>query len=188
MKRNENRKHVRRAIALLFSAMFLLAIALMCTVQAEEAADEQVTVKLENADPARVCSVYDIEAAEAGQVNDAIEDDMDLLAKLVWGEARGENAEEQSKVVWCVLNRCDDAAFPDTIRDVVTQDKPVRQFSGYNASNPVDESIRDICIEVWNQYCAEQRGETVYRTLGREFMYFHAAGGDNLFATDWQTE
>ena len=62
------------------------------------------------------------------------EAEAELLARTVWGEARGCGTEQQAAVVWCVLNRVDSERFPDSIAAVVTQPS---QFFGYSASNPV---------------------------------------------------
>ena len=39
-------------------------------------------------------------------------EDADLIAKTVWGEARGCSVTQQAAVAWCILNRVDSAAFP----------------------------------------------------------------------------
>lgn len=45
--------------------------------------------------------------------------EIDLLAKVVWGEARGESAEGQQAVAEVVLNRLASESFPNDLRDVV---------------------------------------------------------------------
>lgn len=56
------------------------------------------------------------------QNNDAItKNDLELLARLIYAEARGENFEGQVAVGAVVLNRLKDTHFPKTIQDVVFQ-------------------------------------------------------------------
>ena len=52
--------------------------------------------------------------------------EINMLAKTVWGEARGCNKLEQSAVVWCILNRVDDGQ--GSIAQVITAPD---QFHGY---------------------------------------------------------
>ena len=47
--------------------------------------------------------------------------DMDLLARIIWLEARGEPFEGQVAVAEVVLNRVLSPDFPDTVRDVIFQ-------------------------------------------------------------------
>lgn len=54
----------------------------------------------------------------------------ELLARLLWTEARGEPIECQRAVISVVFNRLYDDSFPDTIEDVVKQD---RQFDLANS-------------------------------------------------------
>lgn len=71
-------------------------------------------------------------------------EDVEMLAKLIWGEARGVHSTEQkAAVVWCVLNRVDSPLYPDSIEAVVTQKY---QFSGYNESYVNNMSN---CLHLW---------------------------------------
>ena len=56
------------------------------------------------------------------------EHDVELLAKTLYGEARGiPSVDEKAAVIWCILNRVDDHRWPDSIEGVVTQPG---QFAG----------------------------------------------------------
>jgi len=48
-------------------------------------------------------------------------DNIEVIAKVVHGEARGESSEGKMAVAAVILNRVDSAQFPNTIRDVVFQ-------------------------------------------------------------------
>lgn len=109
--------------------------------------------------------------------------EIDMLAKTVWGEARGCDKLGQSAVVWCVLNRVD--AGGGTIAQVITAKN---QFHGYNKNFPVDEEIRALVLDVVARWKLEKVvcGE-VGRTLPSEFLYFSsdASGLGNVFRTSW---
>ncbi len=57
--------------------------------------------------------------------------DVDLLALVIWHEARGESAEAKSMVAAVVLERVRDARWPDSIQGVLSQRS---QFRGLNLS------------------------------------------------------
>lgn len=62
---------------------------------------------------------------------DVSEDELYMLACLVWHESRGEPYEGQVAVAEVVLNRCLSAGFPDTVSEVIFQRYPGQgyQFS-----------------------------------------------------------
>lgn len=111
-------------------------------------------------------------------------DDVELLAKLIWGEARGASTMEQAAVVWCVLNRVDsdERYFPDTIREVVLQKN---QFTGYKSSNPATAEFKALAEDVLHRWHDENDGIgpacSVGRVLPAEYVYFHSAGLGNTF-------
>lgn len=108
----------------------------------------------------------------------------EALAKTVWGEARGCSRTEQAAVVWCVLNRVDNPAWPDSITGVVTQP---RQFSGYDEDNPVDEDILALVWDVLARWEAEKIcvGH-VGRVLPKEYLFFGGDGKTNHFRTEYR--
>lgn len=103
--------------------------------------------------------------------------DVELIAKTVYGEARGCSTIEQSAVIWCILNRVD--AGYGSIEHVIT--KPY-QFTGYKASNPVKGEFVELAIDVLIRWQAEKHciGD-VGRTLPSEYLWFHGDGHINHF-------
>lgn len=103
--------------------------------------------------------------------------DIELIAKTVYGEARGCSVVEQSAVIWCILNRVD--AGWGTIEDVVTAPY---QFTGYKESNPIQGDFVELAIDVLLRWQAEKYciGE-VGRTLPDNYLYFHGDGKQNIF-------
>lgn len=100
------------------------------------------------------------------------------LSQMVWGEDRGGTQLSQAATVWCVLNRVDGVSG-NTILGVVTAPS---QFSGYNPSNPVTQSIRELVEDVLMRWEKEHAGETdVGRVLPKDYKWFHGDGRYNYF-------
>ena len=120
------------------------------------------------------------------------EEEIDVLANCLYGEARGLGSTERSAVVWCVLNRVDSNKFPNDIISVVTQKS---QFTGYNANRTyqsqaakdVLESCRKLCIDVVERWYREKAGEeNVGRTLPSTYCFFYGKHGKNWFRETWK--
>ena len=100
-----------------------------------------------------------------------------MLAKTVWGEARGLDAYEQSMVVWCILNRYDSGEFQSTIDKIILADNP-KQFHGYDPSFPVKDDILKLCEDVLDRWWNGKDG----RTLPIEYVYFYGDGSHNYYS------
>lgn len=123
------------------------------------------------------------------------EEDAIVLTKMLWGEARGIGTYEingncvsgkcqQAAVIWTVLNRYD-AGYEDTIIEVVTAKN---QFVGYRASNPVDEELMGLVMDVLDRWNNEKHGETdVGRVLPADYMWFRGDGRYNHFRNDYNS-
>lgn len=59
--------------------------------------------------------------------------ELDILARTIWGEARGEGASGMAAVAAVIMNRVRSPAWPNTIRGVVLQPW---QFSMWNKGDP----------------------------------------------------
>lgn len=110
---------------------------------------------------------------------------IDMLAKTVWGEARGCGDTQKAAVVWCILNRVDSDRFPNDIKSVIEQTNP-NQFKGYNESYPVEEEIVNLVEDVLIRYGHEKNGDFVGssgRVLPKEYLFFRAKDGVNVYRT-----
>lgn len=109
-----------------------------------------------------------------------------VLAKIIYGEARGIASQtEQAAIVWCVLNRFD-AGYGSTIDEVA---KAPYQFA-YRATNPTtDDYGRDLIAlaqDVLSRWELERNGETdVGRVLPLEYKYYSGWNGHNRFRTTY---
>lgn len=106
------------------------------------------------------------------------EDDVEAVAKMLWGEARGCSLDNQIKCVWVVLNRVDDERFPDTIQGVLSQPS---QFHGYSESYPVTDELYDVAFDVLTRWSYEKQGVPVRRELPSSFLWFTGDGVTNHF-------
>lgn len=106
------------------------------------------------------------------------EEEVDVLAKMVWGEARGVPSDtEKAACVWCALNRVDHG-YGDIITVVTTP----KQFVGYNEENPVDDGLITLCIDVLTRWYAEREGQVeVGRVLPADYLWFSGDGERNYF-------
>lgn len=111
-------------------------------------------------------------------------EDVELIAKTVWQEARGiPSKAEQAAVVWCILNRVDDDRWGDTIAEVVTAP---HQFA-YDAGAPVTDELRQLAEDVLERWKREREGETeVGRVLPAGYVFFDGDGSHNHFRREYE--
>lgn len=107
--------------------------------------------------------------------------DVKMIAQTVYGEANGLSTMEKSAVIWSILNRVDSGYWGDTIYDVITYPG---QFHGYENCKyvDVDQEYIDLAIDVLTRWQMEKMciGD-VGRTLPKEYLFFAAYEGHNLF-------
>ena len=91
------------------------------------------------------------------------EEEIDLLAKIVWLEARGEPVEGEMAVVEVVLNRMASDQYPDTLYEVLSQGNPTQFCSWKNraSAQPTEREYQSI-YEVLNGNTDILRNDTLY--------------------------
>lgn len=164
------------AIILLVGVILVLLVLIRTEVSTEAKAPEVNTEGL--CWPVRVVAEEAKKAEEPAYTMYYTAKDAEMIAKAVWGEARGCTPEGQAKVVWVILNRVDDSQFPDTIQGVVTQ--PC-QFYGYSPSFPVTPEILAVVNDVLYRWNAEKNGIVVTRELDSTYLWFTGDGAQNHF-------
>lgn len=115
------------------------------------------------------------------------EADVEMLARLIYTEARGvESKTEQAAVVWCVLNRLDNPnRLQKTIAEVVCAPY---QFD-YRPWVPVTDEFKALAADVLERWQAEKSGhKDVGRVLPSEYQYFEGWGGRNWFSAKWKSQ
>lgn len=79
-----------------------------------------------------------------------IEQEAEYIAKVVYGTAKNHADSDKRAVVWCILNRVEHYAHPNTVAEVCEQPK---QWMGYSSDNPVLDDIYDLALtelKVWH--------------------------------------
>lgn len=106
------------------------------------------------------------------------EDDLDCMAKALYGEANAvESKAERAMVIWNILNRLDSGRFQSTISEIVTEP---HQYDGYDKNNPVTDECLSLVRDVVSRWEREKSGEYyVGRTLPAEYCYFVAGTGED---------
>ena len=123
-----------------------------------------------------------VEVAEPKYEMYFTEADVIALAQMLYGEARGCTVDNQMKCVWCVLNRVDDARFPDTIQGVLSQPS---QFHGYSPNFPVWDELKEVARDVLTRWSLEKQGVTVERELPNTYLWFTGYNGSNHFREEY---
>ena len=92
------------------------------------------------------------------------EDEIDLLAKILWVEARGESEKGQEAVVEVIFNRMVSEEFPDTLYDVLSQKNPT-QFASWKLRDKAEPTEKE-----YTSIYAVLEGET--SVVKEETVYF----------------
>ena len=160
-------------------------------------------------------AIYSPEPEAATPVQPAVEPaklyteaDVEMLARLIYTEARGVRSKtEQAAVVWVVLNRLDNPnRLQKTIAEVVCAP---HQFD-YRPWAPVLPEFEELAEDVLERWQAEKSGvenvgratagspaspggasrsaEDVGRVLPVEYQYFEGWGGRNWFSAEWRSD
>lgn len=110
--------------------------------------------------------------------------DVTMIARLIYGEARGiDSLTHKSAVAWCVLNRVDAGYADGTIRGVITARG---QFAGYSKRHPVTLTHWHVAKDVLERWEAEKEGNpNVMRTLPQSYKYFSGNGKVNKFRQNY---
>lgn len=155
-------------------AIFMI-IVILISVKGRQTAEAPPVVETSTVTP-QVIEVIIEEPVEETPKYEIDRSDVEMLARLTWGEARGCTTTEQAAVMWCVLNRVDseDPLFPDTIQEVITQKN---QFHGYNINNPIWPELEDLARDVLMRWLTNEEG----RVLPLEYCWFSGDGLHNYF-------
>lgn len=100
--------------------------------------------------------------------------EVEILAKMLYGEARGVKSYiQKAACVWVVLNRRD--AWGRSIEQIVTAP---HQFVGYRPENPVVPELEEIVVDVLDRYWTMGQ-----RDIPEDYLYFTGNGAVNVFRT-----
>ena len=165
-----------RELTITISLWFVIIITVLCW--------KMPTVEVEEPSPVvEVVEVVTPESEPEVTPQPWTDEEVIVLAKMLWGEARGVSSDaEKAACVWCVLNRVDHG-----YGDIITVVTAPKQFVGYREGNPVDDELITLCIDVLSRWFAEKDGQTeVGRVLPSEYLFFSGDGKRNHFRTDYK--
>lgn len=173
---------MRKGIILFFAALYLIAISAFIFYPKPVV---QETVVTEISEPVNIPETEpepEIEPEPTVEVNPWSDEDIEVLAKMLWGETRGvQSKTEQAACVWCVLNRVDMSGC-----GIYAVTAAHNQFVGYYGENPVDDDLKALCKDVVSRWYAEKNGEEdVGRVLPAEYIYFTGDGKRNYFRCEY---
>ena len=73
------------------------------------------------------------------------DEEIELLAKILWVEARGESEEGKKAVVEVIFNRMISEEFPDTLYDVLSQKNPT-QFASWKLRHTAEPTENEYAV------------------------------------------
>ena len=115
------------------------------------------------------------------------DEDIDILANIVWHEARGIEADvELACVAWTVCNRVD--AGYGTLREVMTAPYQFAYVEGksFDETDPVYTRCREIAADVLERWSREKNGEDdVGRVLPKGYLWYSGDGEHNWFRNSY---
>lgn len=93
---------------------------------------------------------------------EVIQKEAEYIAKVLYGTAKNNSERDQRTVVWCILNRVDNSAYPNTVQEVCEQ---ASQWMGYSADNPILNELYQIALtelQTWHNN---------YRPVSSDYIY-----------------
>ena len=100
---------------------------------------------------------------EYGGDTTQIEREAEYIAKVIYGTARNHADSDKKAVVWCILNRVEHYAHPDTIIEVCEQPK---QWMGYSSDNPVLTENYDLALAELKTWYSDG-----HRPMSSDYIY-----------------
>lgn len=110
------------------------------------------------------------------------EQEIYMMAKVIFREARGMCTDQQAAVAWNILNRVDNPRFDSAISAVITSPS---QYAWIEDTPLWDEHIH-LAQDVIYRWLLEKAGYTnVGRVLPADYLYFFGYDGLNYYRTTW---
>lgn len=107
------------------------------------------------------------------------DEDIDLIARLVWAEARGESERGQQAVAEVILNRLNSPDFPNSVRDILYAPDQFRTVSQLDKATPSQTQFKAVERAIYGPYVLP---ENVFY-FGQEMPNFNVWGtiGGHVF-------
>lgn len=115
----------------------------------------------------------------------SLEKEKEMIAKVVYREARGSSKQHQAAVVWVILNRVDAKGYGNTIEEVITRPN---QFAWIPNTPVLDEHL-ELAEDVLRRWLLEKTGvKEVGRVLPSDYLFFAASNGQNYFRQNFDSD
>lgn len=115
-----------------------------------------------------------------------IQSEGEYIAKVLYGTAQNNTERDQRTVIWCILNRVDNTAYPDTVKEVCEQPA---QWMGYSDKNPVLASLYEIAmkeLETWHNNYRPVSADYVYMSWSSREITLRDTYGKTTGTRYWQ--
>lgn len=110
--------------------------------------------------------------------------EIEMLAKVIYRESRGDTKMYKSAVAWSILNRVDAKGYGNTIQKVITAPN---QFC-WIPNTPVYKSYKNLAKDVVTRWLLEKKGcKNVGRTLPKSYKFFTGDGVHNYFRKNFNS-
>lgn len=171
---SKNKKKSIRLVNVQMIVIYILiiAIAVMITAICQRTKYERKILEINEAHAEEISILHqdnEVKLAELKQYYEyggdvsQIEREAEYIAKVIYGTARNHDESDKKAVVWCILNRVEHYAHPDTVADVCEQPK---QWMGYSNDNPVLTDIYELALDelkIWHS--------GGHRPMGNQYIY-----------------
>lgn len=115
-----------------------------------------------------------------------LETEIEMLAKIIYREARGiDSTTEQAAVVWVVLNRVDAGDYGESIKEVI---KKQHQFA-WVPNTPIIDDFYELAKDVITRWLLEKEGYTENgRIIPSSYKFFASHDdGKNYFREEYES-
>lgn len=158
MRRRRERAALRAAVALAFILLVILAIILIspgCTgdrfAGMEEAKEVEQAITVQMPEPVETRKREAEPSAQVSRYRPITESERELIARVVYLEARGEPAEGQQAVAEVILNRVAADNFPDSVEAVVYQEGQFSTAGNVGRAEPGDKQYAAVDAAMYGE-------------------------------------
>lgn len=113
---------------------------------------------------------------ETPVVSDTMREFGEYIAKLLYSY-RNNEVRDLRTAIWCVFNRVDNPAYPDSIKGVCEQPS---QWMGYSSNNPVLADLYDLAMEELETYY------NGYRPVSADYIYMSWSSKEIVLRDTWE--
>ena len=117
-----------------------------------------------------------------------IEREAEWIAKVMYGMAKPDHKDSDLRaIVWCILNRVDNKAYPGEVQAVCQQKS---QWMGYSDDNPVIAKLYDIALAELKKWHGDavrpMSADYVYLTWSSKEILLRDTFAENRSANYWR--